>query len=83
MTASSCSTNSPEHIGGYLLATGDSAKWPKGFNTASDPMWANNYIRWREKMSEIFHSEQKGVSNKQNIENANLIVNNSNDANNK
>lgn len=35
------------------------------------------------KMSEIFHSEQKGVSNKQNIENANLIVNNNNDANNK
>jgi len=30
-----------------LLASGDSAKWPKGFNTASDAMWANNYTHDR------------------------------------
>lgn len=43
ITASSSSTNSPAQMGGYLLARGDSAKWPRGFNTASDAMWANNY----------------------------------------
>ena len=48
ITASSCSTNSPAHIDGYLLASGDSAKWPKGFNTASDAMWENNYIWQKE-----------------------------------
>lgn len=45
ITPSSCSTNSPAQIGGYLLARGDSAKQPKGFNTASDAMWAKSYIR--------------------------------------
>lgn len=43
ITASSCSTNSPAQMGGYLRERGDSAKWPSGFNTASDAMWANNY----------------------------------------
>jgi hypothetical protein len=58
ITASSCSTNSPACIGGYLLASGDSAKWPKGFNTASDAMWANNYIRRREKEKVRFIQSQ-------------------------
>ena len=49
ITASSCSTNSPAHMGGYLAASGDSAKWPKGFSTASDAMCANN---WNEKERE-------------------------------
>ena len=61
ITASSCSTNSPAHIGGYLLASGDSAKWPKGFNTASDAIWANNYKRRREKEKVTFiQSKTKG-----------------------
>jgi hypothetical protein len=44
ITASSCSTNSPAHISGYLLANGDSTKWPKGFNMASDAMCAKSCI---------------------------------------
>lgn len=45
ITASSFSTYSPANMGGYLLALGDSAKWPRGFKTASDAIWANNYIQ--------------------------------------
>lgn len=44
ITESSCSTYSPAHIGGYFFASGDSAKRPKGFKTASDAMCANNYM---------------------------------------
>ena len=42
ITESSFSTKSPAQIAGYSLASGDSAKCPKGFNTASEAIWANN-----------------------------------------
>lgn len=45
ITASSFSTYSPANIDGYLVACGDSAKWPRGFKTASEAIWANNYIQ--------------------------------------
>ena len=44
ITASSCSTYSPAQVGGYWLASGDSAKCPNGLRTASDAMCANSYI---------------------------------------
>jgi hypothetical protein len=50
ITASSCSTYSPAHIGGYLFASGDSAKRPKGFRTASDAICANSYM-WKTKVT--------------------------------
>lgn len=75
-----------------MLASGDSAKWPKGFNTASDAMWANNYIRRREKRKGQIYSIPKQkpqkVRNKHNIQkpihielykNTNLIEKNNDD----
>ena len=63
IAASSCLITSPAYIGGQLLASGDSAKWPKGFNTASDAMWANNYAEEKKKemkRSQTLHPKRKG-----------------------
>lgn len=44
IAASSCSTNSPAHMGGYLEARAESAKWPNGSKTASDAICPKSYI---------------------------------------